>query len=110
MTTIVWFRQDLRLRDNPALSQAVEESEAVVPVFIWAPEEEEPWAPGGASRWWLHHALEALQVDLARCGSRLILRQGESLAALREIIEATGARAVYWNTRPEPSLRRREGC
>ncbi|MBC8002231.1 MAG: deoxyribodipyrimidine photo-lyase, partial [Opitutaceae bacterium] len=52
--TIVWFRQDLRVADNPALHAAWKRGGAVVPVFIWAPEEECAWSPGGASRWWLH--------------------------------------------------------
>ena len=49
---IVWFRNDLRLRDNPALRAAINAGGAVIPVFIWAPEEEGSWAPGAAARWW----------------------------------------------------------
>ena len=69
-TTIVWLRQDLRLADQPALNAAAARG-AVVPVFIWAPEEEGNWAPGRASRWWLHHTLAALDADLRRLGSWL---------------------------------------
>ena len=58
-TTVVWFRQDLRLADNPALDWARSRG-GVVPLFVWAPDEEGKWAPGGASRWWLHHSLEVL--------------------------------------------------
>ncbi len=108
MTAVVWFRHDLRLEDNPALYHAVQDAEAVVPVFVWAPDEEGAWAPGGAHRWWLHHSLAALAKDLERKGSRLILRQGASLAALRAVIRRTGAEAVYWNKRYEPALRRRD--
>ncbi|MGN2393564.1 deoxyribodipyrimidine photo-lyase, partial [Pelomicrobium sp. G1] len=79
---IVWFRQDLRLADNPALARALARCERIVPVYIHAPEESEPWAPGAASRWWLHHALAALDVALRTRGSRLILRRGPSLEAL----------------------------
>ena len=53
-TTLLWLRHDLRLDDNPALAAAAARG-AVVPVFLWAPEEETPWEPGAASRWWLHH-------------------------------------------------------
>ncbi len=107
-TTLVWFRQDLRLADNPALYHAVERGGAVVPVFVWAPEEEGDWPPGAAQRWWLHHALQALDADLRARGARLILRRGPTLDALRAVIEATGADAVYWNERYEPALRRRD--
>ena len=44
--TLVWFRLDLRLRDNPALAAAVQHGGVIVPVFIWSPEEEAPWQPG----------------------------------------------------------------
>ncbi len=57
--TILWFRQDLRLADNPALMAAIEAGAAIVPVYIFSPDEENPWPPGGASRWWLHHSLHA---------------------------------------------------
>src|SRR5579883_424933 len=105
MTTLLWFRLDLRLADQPALSAALGATDPIVPVFIWAPREEHPWAPGGASRWWLHRSLAALGAALERRGSRLILRAGEdSLAILRELARATGARRVLWNRRYEPAM------
>ena len=58
---IVWFRRDLRLDDNPAFVTALERGGPIVPVYLYAPDEEGEWAPGGASRWWLHHALRSLQ-------------------------------------------------
>lgn len=105
--TIVWFRHDLRLADHPALSRAVERG-AVVPLFVWAPGEEGAWPPGRAHRWWLHESLAALGADLRSKGSRLVLRAAPSLDALRDVIETTGADAVYWNARPEPALRMRD--
>ena len=101
--TIVWFRQDLRLEDNPALSAAAARGGPVVPVYIWAPEEEGKWAPGAASRWWLHQSLSALDAALRPLGSRLILRRGGSLAALSGLIRECGASAVFWNRRCEPA-------
>ncbi|RME70756.1 MAG: deoxyribodipyrimidine photo-lyase, partial [Verrucomicrobia bacterium] len=50
--TLVWFRQDLRLTDNPALAFALGRRAAVIPVYIWSPQEEGEWVPGAASRWW----------------------------------------------------------
>ena len=101
---LVWFRLDLRVADNPALAQAVAAHDAVTPVFIWAPEEETPWAPGGASRWWLHQSLRAFQADLAARNSRLILRRGPTADVLMTLAAETGARAVYWNRRYEPAM------
>jgi deoxyribodipyrimidine photo-lyase len=102
--SIVWFRLDLRLADNPALQAALRRGGAVVPVFIYAPEEEAPWQLGAASRWWLHQSLGALNADLRALGSKLILREGSSLACLRKLAKETGASAVFWNRRYEPAV------
>lgn len=99
---IVWFRQDLRLADNPALLAAVERGGPVVPVYIWSPQEEGDFAPGAASRWWLHHSLAGLDAALRKRGSRLVLRQGPLLRQLRAVAKETGAAAVFWNERYEP--------
>ena len=103
---LLWLRQDLRLADHPALCAAVESGAPVIPVFLWAPWEEAEWAPGAASRWWLHESLQSLRADLEQRGSRLILRRvaSDSLATLRELLQETGARAVFWSRRYEPQL------
>ncbi len=103
-TAIVWFRRDLRLADNPALDAALRAHERIVAVHVHAPDEEAPWAPGAASRWWLHHSLVALEAGLADRGARLHIVRKASLDALREIIAASGARAVYWNRLYEPAI------
>jgi len=102
--TLVWFRSDLRLADNPALAAAVERGGPVIPVFIWVPDEEAPWQPGGARRWWLHESLAALRRSLEDHGLRLVLRQGDTLEQLNKIIHSCGADAVYWNRRYEPAV------
>ncbi len=101
--TIVWFRQDLRLQDNPALAAAVATGAPVIPVYILDEAGEGDWPLGGASRWWLHHSLAALDASLRERGSRLILAVGESGEVLRDLIAATGAAAVHWNRRYEPA-------
>ncbi len=103
VTSIVWFRTDLRLADNPALSEAAAAGE-VIPVFIWAPDEEDQWAPGAASRWWLHHSLTALDAALRRHRSRLIVRRGPTEQALMQLAGETGADAILWNRRYEPAV------
>ena len=101
--TLLWFRQDLRLADNPALSAALERRSPVIPVFIWAPEEEGDWPPGAASRWWLHRSLASLNAELEKRGSRLIIRRGPTAAALSRLAAESGASAVLWNRRYEPA-------
>jgi len=105
---LVWFRQDLRRADHPALAAAVREARAVLPVYIWAPEEEDDWAPGAAARVGLHACLAALAGDLEARGSRLIYRQGPPARILVELARQVDADAVYWNQRYEPAARRQE--
>jgi len=102
--TIVWFRQDLRVQDNPALAAAVASGGPVVPVYIFDEAGEGRWPMGAASRWWLHHSLAALDAALRERGSRLVVAQGESGAILKDLIKTTGATAVYWNRRYEPAV------
>jgi deoxyribodipyrimidine photo-lyase len=100
---IVWFRQDLRLQDNPALHAALARGGPVLPVYVLDDPGEQRWAPGGAARWWLHQSLAALDTTLRDRGSQLVLARGDSAAELREVVRTTGARAIYWNRRYEPA-------
>jgi deoxyribodipyrimidine photo-lyase len=101
---IHWFRRDLRLTDNPALLAALDAAEAVLPVYIWSPEDEGEWAPGGAGRWWLQRSLAALDMSLRARGSRLLLRRGPAEDALAALVRETGAAGVFWNRLYEPAL------
>ena len=109
---LVWFRQDLRLADNPALAFALREAEGrrpVLPLYLWTPAEEGEAAPGAAARWWLHHALADLGTRLSAAGLGLTLQQGETaLALLAALLEQTGADTLCWNRRYEPSVRARD--
>lgn len=98
MTTIVWFRQDLRTIDNPALAAAAAR-DRILPVFILDDEVPGPqWRWGGASRWWLHHSLAALRKNVGH----LALFRGDPRKLLPTIIKKVGASAVYWNRCYEP--------
>jgi deoxyribodipyrimidine photo-lyase len=101
--TLVWFGQDLRLADNPALERAIARQGAILPVFIWAPEEEFPWSPGAASRWWLHQSLRELEASLIKRGSKLIVRRGPAAEALLALAAESGAKFIFWNRRYEPA-------
>ncbi len=103
-TAIFWFRRDLRLADNAGLHEACVKHSHVLPVYVHAPEEEAPWQPGSASRWWLHHSLKALADSLRESGGSLFIARGSSLAELNRLIEHTQAEAVYWNRLYEPAV------
>jgi deoxyribodipyrimidine photo-lyase len=97
--SIVWFREDLRLSDNPALSQAAARGGPVLPVFVLDEETAGIRPPGGASRWWLHHSLAALASSLEQAGSPLLILRGPALDVLGELAERLSPAAVFWNRR-----------
>lgn len=101
-TAIVWFRQDLRLTDNPALNAALQQGRRVIPVYCHEDEDNNRWRLGGASRWWLHHSLLSLAADIKKSGSRLVIRQGPCVEILRELAEQTGATQIHCNALYEP--------
>lgn len=104
---ILWFRRDLRLSDQAALSAAAHEG-PVIPVFILDDETPKHRVMGAASRWWLHHSLERFNAALREKGSRLILRQGKSDEVLAALAQETGAARVHCIRHYEPWWRNAE--
>lgn len=100
MTAIVWFRQDLRTHDNPALTEACNHHQQVIPLYIAA--ENPVRTVPGAQRWWLHHSLKALSNELKSFDMLLCLRHGSPLIILEELIKKHDITAVYWNRCYEP--------
>jgi deoxyribodipyrimidine photo-lyase len=96
---IVWFRQDLRLRDNPALDAAARSGRPILPVFILDDDHPADWRMGAASRWWLHHSLRSLDASLE---GRLVLLRGDARVVLPELLHEVNANAAYWNRLYEP--------
>ena len=105
---IFWFRQDLRLEDNPGLRAACASGRPLLAVYILDDETPGAWRMGGAARWWLHHSLKALGRELDKHGQRLLLRSGKAAEIVMRLVEATGAPAVYWNRCYEPYARQRD--
>jgi deoxyribodipyrimidine photo-lyase len=99
---IVWFRQDLRLGDNPALTFAAKSGQPVVCLFVLDDETAGDWKWGGASRWWLHHSLTSLDASLEKHGGQLVLRRGEAAKIVKALVKETGADTVVWNRCYEP--------
>ncbi|WP_022723378.1 deoxyribodipyrimidine photo-lyase [Rhodopseudomonas sp. B29] len=94
---LVWFRDDLRLTDHPALHAAAAEGAPLVCVYVL--DEVSPWlrAPGGASRWWLAQSLRSLAASLEKHGVSLVLRRGRSATIVAELAKQIDAAAVHWN-------------
>src|ERR1700754_2262307 len=98
---IVWFRDDLRLSDHPALHAARQTGAPVICLYVFD-EDNHPSRPpaarplGGASRWWLAQSLRALQESLNAVGSHLLLRKGAAEEIIADLARRTGAQAVFW--------------
>nr|WP_255726621.1 deoxyribodipyrimidine photo-lyase [Microvirga sp. ACRRW] len=96
---MVWFRDDYRLGDNPALAAAIETGAPVICLTILENAADGLRPMGAAARWWLHGSLKALDESLRKAGSRLLLLHGPALEAIEAVISATGASAIFWNRR-----------
>lgn len=95
---IVWFRDDLRLSDHPALHAASQSGAPVICLYVLDDTSNAQLRPlGGAARWWLAQSLRALQADLNALGSRLVLRRGPAAKVIAALARETGAAAVFWN-------------
>lgn len=99
---ILWFRQDLRLHDLPALHAAIASGRPLIAVYILDDTLGSEWSAGGASRWWLHHSLKSLASEINALGGTLVLRRGDSASILQELLEQTGADTVYCTRQYEP--------
>ena len=99
---LLWFRRELRLADNAAVSAALATGRPVVAAFVLDDATPGAWAMGGASRWWLHHALTALASSLEAIGGRLILRRGRYAEVIPALVAETGAAEIHAGLPTEP--------
>jgi deoxyribodipyrimidine photo-lyase len=95
---IHWFRQDLRLADNPSLVAAAQAGD-VLPLFILDDDNAGDHKTGAAGRWWLHHALNALNTSL---DGKLCVMRGDPVDIIPELVAKVGASGVFWNRCYEP--------
>lgn len=103
MRGLVWFRRDLRLHDNPALSAACKECKEIVPLFVF----DEPLLRrhvfGSACVGFMLGCLEDLRGSLAAKGLTLVWRTGEPIDTVLRTAQECAVDAVYWNRDYEPS-------
>ena len=97
--SVIWFRDDLRIADNPALAAATKQGLPVVALYVL--DEESPGIRplGGAAKWWLHESLVSLEHSLAGLGIPFVLRRGAAGYVVPELVRETGATALFWNRR-----------
>lgn len=90
---IWWIRRDMRLEDNPALSSAIAEGKGVLPVYILDPQLLEK--PARKRQAFLFSGLRALDADLKKIGSALIVRQGNPVEELKRLAGEVNAEKVF---------------
>ena len=99
--TLVWFRDDLRVADHPALAEAAKTGRPVICLYVL--DETPALRPlGAAARWWLAGSLRAMSEALAKRGAALVLRRGPALEIVAKLAKESGATAVHWNRRYGP--------
>jgi deoxyribodipyrimidine photo-lyase len=102
---IVWFRRDLRIADNPALSGAAAQGRPVIPLYVQGWEDGDRWAPGIAGRWWLGRSVRILAASLAERGMPLRIAVGPAEEQIPRLAREAGASEVLWNRLYEPYAR-----
>ncbi len=100
---LVWFRQDLRITDQPALLAAAAEGGPVLALYVL--DDSLAWPLGGAARWWLHGSLQSLGAALEKLGSALVLRRGRADQIVPALAREIGAAAVHAGIAHEPAWR-----
>ncbi|CDZ78450.1 Deoxyribodipyrimidine photo-lyase [Legionella massiliensis] len=104
-TALIWFRQDLRLVDNPAFIEACSQHQFVIPLYIY---DKQNSVLGAAQAWWLHHSLIALRNSLSNQGLDLVLRKGNPLEIILDLVKRLSVESVYWNRCYEPLVIERD--
>jgi deoxyribodipyrimidine photo-lyase len=95
---IHWFRQDLRLADNPALYEANKDKN-ILPIYILDDINSKKHQMGAASRWWLHYSLNSLDNSL---DNNLNIYNGDPLEIIPNLIKKYNITKIYWNRCYEP--------
>lgn len=102
MTSLIWFRYDLRVQDNPALKAALEKKEKVFLIYIFDEAPLYGWKMGSAQRWWLYHSLDRLQKKLEKENLFLNFYRGNPLDILPTLARRHNVSHIYWNRQYEP--------
>jgi deoxyribodipyrimidine photo-lyase len=98
-STLLWLRDDLRLDDNPALTEAASLGDPLTVVYVLDEGSAGVRPLGGAAKWWLHRSLRELAAALEAAGSRLLLRRGRAADVIADLAGQTGATNLLWNRR-----------
>ncbi len=108
MNAIVWFRQDLRFRDNPALHHAAKNHENLFAVYIYSPGDQGKWPAGSSAKWWLQESLTSFAKQIQDRRGNLHIAEGSAKDILIDLCQKENISAIYCNRCYEPCLLKQE--
>ena len=100
--SLMLFRQDLRMTDNRALTEAVKAGKPLICLFVWDPKRSNLERPGHAAQWWLHHSLQQLHEKLQKAGNGLITSKGRLKNLVAQMVRQYQVTHIFWNHSFEP--------
>lgn len=104
---IVWFRNDLRLSDNAALSHASSQNYHILFLYIYDPN----YHIGAAAQWFLHQALASLAKDIKdKYKTNLIIESGNPQQVLEKVAKQYKIESIFWNRVYEPYTMQRDSA
>ncbi|MFM2221015.1 MAG: hypothetical protein RLZZ553_763 [Verrucomicrobiota bacterium] len=99
---LYWYRRDLRISDHKILQTASQQCEAVLPCYVLSTWKKDHSWTGANRQQFLCDCLKSLDANLQTLGSRLVIREGDAVNALRQLIIESGADALYFQRDPDP--------
>jgi len=106
--SVFWFRRDLRLEDNVALSQALSSGFPVLPIFIFDKNILEEWPESDKRISFIHQKLSDLNAELRKLGSGLKIIYNTPEEAWCQLVEQYSIQQVFCNREYEPYAERRD--
>lgn len=106
--TLFWFRRDLRLEDNIGLHKALQSGNKVLPIFIFDTEIIDKLEKKDARVSFIYETLETLNKQLIDIGSSILIKKGNSIDVLQELINDYNIDSVFTNKDYEPYAIKRD--
>ncbi len=106
--TIYWFRRDLRLEDNLALSHALKSGFPVLPIFIFDDNILDELSEDDPRITFIYESLEKIDIKLRKYGSCIKIFKGNPLQAWKDLMDEYDIKKVYFNHDYEPYAKERD--
>ncbi len=106
---IHWFREDLRLEDNPALSAASDAGLPIISLYILDEDHSNSFKVGPAQKIWLHFFLKSLEKSLKKYSIPLVIEKGKLVEVWQKLLKKISPKQVTWNRSFNQFIAKRDG-